>query len=50
MLILFYFLKKIYLFLDRGEEREKDRERIVNVWLPLAHPYWGPGLQPRHVP
>ena len=48
-----YFLKKdcIYLFLERGEEREKGRERNISVWLPLVrHPHWGPGPQPRHVP
>ena len=33
-----YFLKDfIYLFLERGEGREKGRERNINVWLPLAH-------------
>ena len=26
----------IYLFLERGERREKERERNINVWLPLA--------------
>ena len=25
----------IYLFLERGERREKERERNINVWLPL---------------
>ena len=25
----------IYLFLERGEGREKERKRIINVWLPL---------------
>ena len=34
-----FFLKYfIYLFLDRREGREKERERNVNVWLPLACP------------
>ena len=34
-----HFLKYfIYLFLERGEGREKERERNINVWLPLAHP------------
>ena len=33
----------IYLFLDRGEGREKERERNISVWLPLGPP-------PRHVP
>ena len=37
-----------YLFLDRGEGREKERER--NIVCCCEHPYWGPGLQPRHVP
>ena len=33
-----YFL---YLFLDRGEEREKERERNIIVWLPLVRPPLG---------
>ena len=35
---IFCFLKKdlIYLFLDRGEGREKEKERNINVWLLLA--------------
>ena len=32
------FFNFIYLFLERGEGREKKRERNTNVWLPLAHP------------
>ena len=28
----------IYLFLERGEERENERERNINMWLPLACP------------
>ena len=32
------FLKDfIYLFFEREEGREKERERNINVWLPLAH-------------
>ena len=31
----------IYLFLDRGEMREKERERNINVWLPLTWPPLG---------
>ena len=32
------FLKDgIYLFLERGEGRENERERNINVWLPLLH-------------
>ena len=30
------FFKRFYLFLMRGDEREKERERNINVWLPLA--------------
>ena len=26
----------IYLFLERGEGKEKGRERNINVWLPLS--------------
>ena len=44
----FFFLRSLFIFRERG--REGERERNINVWLPLAHPYWGPGLQPRHVP
>ena len=32
----------IYLFLDRGEGWEKEKERHFNVWLPLEHPLLGP--------
>ena len=41
---MYYFFKKIdfiCLFLERGEGREKERERNINVWLPLAHPLLG---------
>ena len=37
----------IYLFLGRGERREKK----INVLQPFTRPpHWGPGLKPRHVP
>ena len=36
-----YFKDFIYLFLDRGEGRETERERNVSVWLPLTHPTLG---------
>ena len=38
----FPFLKTdfIYLFLDRGEGRE-ERDRSINVWLPLTRPLLG---------
>ena len=37
----------IYLFLERGEGREKKRERKISVWLPLVRPLLGtwPGTQ-----
>ena len=42
-LVSFSFFKKdfIYVFLDRGEGREKERERNISVWLPLTHPLLG---------
>ena len=43
-------LKKISLFLERGEGRRKERERNINVWLPLKHPLLGTWPQLRHVP
>ena len=36
-----FFKFFIYLFLERREGREKDRERNINVWLPLTHPLQG---------
>ena len=41
--ILFFYFKKdcIYLFLERGGGREKERERNINVWLPLTCPLQG---------
>ena len=33
--------KIFYLFLERGEGREKKRERNINVWLPLTRPLLG---------
>ena len=46
---LFIFKDFIYLFLERGEGREKERETSM-CGCHLCAPYWGPGLQPRHVP
>ena len=28
----------IYLFLERGEGKEKESKRNINVWMPLACP------------
>ena len=39
----------IYLFLERGEGKEKERETLMCACLSHA-PCWGPGPQPRHVP
>ena len=37
-----HFIKDfIYLFLERGEGREKERERNIIVWLPLMQPLLG---------
>ena len=46
---LFCFLRFLFIFRVRGKKGE--REKNIDVWLPLVcPPYWGPGLQPRHVP
>ena len=39
-----FFKDFIYLFLDRGEGREKEREINVKVWLLLMHPLLGTWL------
>ena len=49
LLVSLYFKDFIYLFLDRREEREKEREASICGCL-LQDPHWGPGPQPRHVP
>ena len=38
---LFYFKDFIYLFLEGGEGKDKDRERNMNVWLPFTCPLLG---------
>ena len=40
----------IYLFLERGEKKEKERERNINVCLPLHAPYWVPAHNPGMCP
>ena len=45
---LLFFKDFIYLFLERGEGREGEREK--HGWLPFACPNWRPSLQPWHVP
>ena len=45
------FFLRFYLFLDRGEGREKERERNISVCLPLTGPTPGnlahnPGMCP----
>ena len=40
---IFYFKNILFiLFLERGEGREKERERNIKVCLPLMHPLLGP--------
>ena len=43
-----FFFERFYLFLERREGREKERERNINVWLPLMCPQPGtcPATQP----
>ena len=38
---ILFFKDFIYLSLDRGEGREKEREKNINVWLPLMHSHLG---------
>ena len=40
-LVTSFFKDVIYLFLEKGEVREKERERNIDVWLPLACPQLG---------
>ena len=44
------FFKILFIYLERGDRKEKEMERNINVWLPLNIPNWGLGPQPRHVP
>ena len=36
-----FFKDFVYLLLERGEGKEKERERNVSVWLPLMRPLLG---------
>ena len=36
-----FFKDFMYLFLEIREGREKERDRNINVWLPLEHPLLG---------
>ena len=49
VIYIFCFKDFIYLFLERGEGRKRGKETPVCGCL-SSTPYWGPGLQPRHVP
>ena len=41
-LFFFFFCKfKVFNYLERGEGREKERGRNINVWLPLTYPQLG---------
>ena len=44
---LFFLKDFIYLFLEREDGKEKERERNINVWLPLTCPRLGtwPAIQ-----
>ena len=46
----FFFKDFIYLFLEKGEGRVKERERSINMWMPVTCSPLGAGPQPRHVP
>ena len=36
-----YISLRLYLFLEREEGRDKERDRSINVWLPLVCPLLG---------
>ena len=36
-----FFKDFIYLFLEQGEQREIEKERNINVWVPLGCPLLG---------
>ena len=45
------FFLRFYLFIFReAKEREREEEKTAMCGCLLRAPYWGPGLQPRHVP
>ena len=48
LLSVFFFKDFIHLFLERGEGREKGREK--NIIGYSMHPSWRPGPQPKNVP
>ena len=35
---LCFFKNILFIFLERGEGWKKEKERNINVWLPLANP------------
>ena len=49
ILIFIYFLKRLFYFLERRREVEREGEKHQGVVASRAH-YWGPGQQPKHVP
>ena len=44
-----FFKKILLIYFWRGEGREKERERNINVWFLSCAPDGGPGQQPKHV-
>ena len=50
LLPFFFFKDFIYLFLERGKEGKREREKYQHVVASHVAPHWGPGPQPRHVP
>ena len=46
-----FFLKILFICFQREGKRRRKRGRETSICGCLSHtPYWGPGLQPRHVP
>ena len=47
---VFNFLKIFFVFREGGREGEKRGTKTLMCGCLLSAFYWGPGLQPRHVP
>ena len=47
--LFFFFFERFYSFIFRDRGKKEERERNINVWLPLMCSYWGPGTYPSHV-
>ena len=47
---IFFFFKILFIFRQRGKEREREGEKHQCVVASHSASHWEPDLQPRHVP